>query len=298
MGAFYRDLIRKHSKAKGSARAVLNILADYADDDGLAWPGRAQLASDTGMSERNVVRCIQTLCADGRLSIEENAKGGRGRLPVYKIHFPELQKGDNLTPIGEKRVTNARIKGDKSVIKGDKSVVNYSRARSEPQEPHKEPGESAPAGDAALELKQAMYQAVCKVVGWDRKTIPKLDQQEAAETATILLNAGYVVDDMDRFLTEVWAHDWRWKKNRERPKPKQIREEIGKLRAPLPEVMFTNGTGAYGAPPGPGATSQAKKDAMITRANSARSKIRTAQYTGAPIDPQWQKDIDAARGLT
>lgn len=295
MGKLYRDLVRAHSKAKGSSRALLNILADYADDDGLAWPGRAQLASDTGMSERNVVRCIQTLCADGRLSIEENAKGGRGRVPVYKILIPELQKGDKLSPLtGDKRVTNARIKGDKSVIKGDKSVENYSYARSEPQEPHKEPGERAPAGVATLDLRKAMYQAVCKAVGWDRKTIPKLDQQEAAETATILLNAGYVVEDMDRFLTEVWVHDWRWKKNRERPKPEQIREEIGKLRATLPEVMFMNGTGASPND----AMSEAKKNALITRAKTAQANIRTAEYTDTPVNPQWHKDIEAARGLT
>jgi hypothetical protein len=71
VGALYRDLVRKHSKAKGSARALLNILADYANDDGLAWPGRAALANDAGMSERNVVRCIQKLCEDGRLIVEQ-----------------------------------------------------------------------------------------------------------------------------------------------------------------------------------------------------------------------------------
>ena len=98
MGALYRDLVRKHSKAKGSARALLNVLADYADDDGRAWPGRDALANDTGMSERNVTRCLQTLCNDGRLAIEENAKGGRGRVPVYKIIIPELIKGDKLSP--------------------------------------------------------------------------------------------------------------------------------------------------------------------------------------------------------
>lgn len=147
MGKLYRDLVRAHSKAKGSARAVLNILADYATDDGLAWPGRAQLASDTGMSERNVIRCLQKLCDEGRLSVEENAAGGRGRVPVYKILLPELTKGDNLSeqrvsdchPLPEKRVTNAREKGDKLSEKGDKSVPNYSHARREPQEPKQEP---------------------------------------------------------------------------------------------------------------------------------------------------------------
>lgn len=158
MGAKYRDLVRNHSKARGSARAVLNALADYATDEGFAWPGRAQLASDTGMSERNVIRCIQALCNDARLSIEENALGGRGNKPTYKIWFPELGepapvnkskehvKGDKLSPYkDDKRVTNASIKGDKLSRKGDKSVGNPSYARIEPHEPHKEPErESAP----------------------------------------------------------------------------------------------------------------------------------------------------------
>lgn len=141
MGKLYRDLVRTHSKAKGSARALLNVLADYADDDGMAWPSRATLANDTGLSERTVTRCLQTLCGEGRLSIEENAVGGRGRVPVYKIQFPELEKGDKLSeqrtpdchPLDAERVTNARKKGDKLSKKGDKFAANQSYARFEPQ---------------------------------------------------------------------------------------------------------------------------------------------------------------------
>jgi hypothetical protein len=140
VGAIYRDLVRKHSKAKGSARALLNILADYANDDGLAWPGRAALANDAGMSERNVVRCIQKLCEDGRLIVEENAVGGRGKLPVYRITFPDYEKGDKLSPFSAERVTNAYLKGDNLSIKGDKCVTIPSYARSEPYlEPKEEP---------------------------------------------------------------------------------------------------------------------------------------------------------------
>lgn len=151
MGKLYRDLVRLHSKAKGAARAVLNILADYATDEGLAWPGRETLASDTGLSERTVTRALQSLCDQGRLTLEENANGGRGRVQHYKICFPELKKGDNVTPINEpERVTTGHIKGDNVSIKGDKSVENPSYARREPQlEPKGEPkGERAQAPTA------------------------------------------------------------------------------------------------------------------------------------------------------
>lgn len=298
MGKLYRDLVRAHSKAKGSSRALLNILADYADDDGLAWPGRAQLASDTGMSERNVVRCIQTLCADGRLSIEENAKGGRGRVPVYKILIPERQKGDNLSPFTDgKRVTNARIKGDKSVIKGDKSVANYSHARSEPQEPHKEPGET-PAR---------------KVVHYKS---PHLDPRHFVN--------GYIPPGAGVNAVEVYYE--RFSINQDAARLNAIKEDdlsrlcpdLDKLRSVIVAYSrttfqpgnvqlildwYSGGIPEKHKPPGQssntnGAMSEAKRNALITRAKTAQANIRTAEYTGTAVNPQWHKDIDAARGLT
>lgn len=139
MGALYRDLVRKHSTAKGSARALLNVLADYANDDGFAWPGRGVLASDTGMSERNVTRCLQKLCDEGHLEISENGSGGRGRIPVYRIVLPEAKRVTSCHPLDEERVTSVQLKGDKLSVKGDKSVAIPSYARYEPQEPKEEP---------------------------------------------------------------------------------------------------------------------------------------------------------------
>ena len=143
MGKVYRDLVRQHSTAKGSTRAVLNVLADYANDHGFAWPGRAAIASEAGLSERTVVRAIQSLCAAGWLEIVENAVGGRGKKPGYRITVPALLKGDKNTP---ERVTDCPLKGDNVTVKGDiltqkgDSVTqNQSYARSEPQEPYTEP---------------------------------------------------------------------------------------------------------------------------------------------------------------
>lgn len=157
MGKLYRDLVRQHSKAKGSARALLNILADYATDEGLAWPTRATLANDTGMSERTVTRALQALCDDGRLILEDNAAGGRGRVPLYRIVFPAHEKGDNVTPkrgsdchpLHAERVTNGQIKGDNLTVKGDKFAGILSYARSEPQLTETTEPEKEIAADAA-----------------------------------------------------------------------------------------------------------------------------------------------------
>ncbi len=164
MGKLYRDLVRTHSKAKGSARALLNILADYANDEGLAWPTRETMANDTGLSERTVTRCLQTLCDDGRLSIEENAVGGRGRVPIYRILFPECVKGDNLSeqrestchPLDAERVTNGHIKGDNLSIKGDKFAEIPSYARSEPQLTETKEPDKEIAADAASPTPPAL----------------------------------------------------------------------------------------------------------------------------------------------
>lgn len=255
MGALYRDLVRKHSKAKGSARAVLNILADYATDDGLAWPGRAVLANDAGMSERNVIRCIQKLCADGRLIIEGNAVGGRGKVPVYRIVFADCEKGDSLSLFNDdKRVTNEHIKGDNLSIKGDKSAPIQSYVRSEPQEPIKKPKrkkEIAPNGappspPVAVPVKekpeptewQEFVGALCWLChGHKEVNVLKREQKLALVSEAKTIKADdYSIDDLREWYKTVWRESWQYKKNStSRPTPADVRSAIAQLRAETPE---------------------------------------------------------------
>lgn len=243
---------------------VLLSLADHANALDLSWPSVPTLSKRTRICERQVQRVIQWLDEHGYIEIVEKGNG-RGKLTRYKLTVKgdigadaEPLKGD-IGDIkedikGDIEIRKGDIGAPSEVLKGDIGEPNYSHARREPlrEEPIEEPsGEARPEAvppegardstpDAALPLKQAMYKAVCDAVGWDIKTIPKHDKQEAAEVADILVDAGYSPQDMERFWTEVWAHDWRWKKHHERPKPVQIRQEIGKLRAPIPDVLFAN----------------------------------------------------------
>lgn len=114
MGKKYRDWVRAHSTAKRSARAVLNVLADYAkDEDGTTFPGYTTIARDTGLSERTIMRCINSLIENGHL-VRVECVTGRGNKQGLKII---TEKGGNLSPIQEENAEGE--KGDNYAQKGD-----------------------------------------------------------------------------------------------------------------------------------------------------------------------------------
>lgn len=101
--------------------------------------------------------------------------------------------------------------------------------------------EDIPATQPALREKvptpqQEMFGAVCEAIGWDYKTLSKEDQGQIAQAVGILTKANYTVDDIRRFMTEVWFNDWRWEKEHQHPTLKQLRQEIGKIRSSLASV--------------------------------------------------------------
>lgn len=152
MGRIARDTVRSYSQAKGSARAVLNIIADYAPDDGgVAWCSIATYAADTGLSERTVQRAIHRLVDDGEITIREGH--GRGNVHAISVNLGPL-KGDNLSLKGDTLTPIPEIKGDILTVKGDNVTpepiepyrterTERSRARAQPLA---EPGKLFPAG--------------------------------------------------------------------------------------------------------------------------------------------------------
>lgn len=112
MGRIYRDWVRENATAKRSNRAVLNVLADFAKDEtGIAFPSYTTLADATGLSERTIMRCINSLVKDGDLERIE-CKTGRGNKQGLKI----IKKGDNKTQKGD---NDDKEKGDNCALKGD-----------------------------------------------------------------------------------------------------------------------------------------------------------------------------------
>jgi hypothetical protein len=79
------------SPAKGSDLLVLLAIADFANDDGVAWPGVDTLARKARISKRQTQYCLRNLTTAGLLSIQENA-GPKGT-HLYKVEGVQNVQG-------------------------------------------------------------------------------------------------------------------------------------------------------------------------------------------------------------
>ena len=98
------------SPQKGTALLLLLAIADFANDDGMAWPGIATLSKKVRMSERYVHRMIKELTSAGELKVEYKAgKQGTNRYwvqvdpePQFRVNrkarHPEPQFTETLNP--------------------------------------------------------------------------------------------------------------------------------------------------------------------------------------------------------
>lgn len=82
----------EHSEARGSARLVLILLADMANDDGECYPGKANLALKARMQKRNLHQVLQKLELMGELTIFNRRDGIFNKTNLYKIYMG----GDDL----------------------------------------------------------------------------------------------------------------------------------------------------------------------------------------------------------
>jgi biotin operon repressor len=79
----------KHSRQKSGALLVLLALADYTNNNGIAWPAVSTLARKVRMSKRNVQRCVRALQQAGELEVRRNQ--GRNGSNVYRICVPTVE---------------------------------------------------------------------------------------------------------------------------------------------------------------------------------------------------------------
>ena len=98
------ELVAKAKKTRlhgdSTAKLLLIVLADYANDEGMAWPSVKTMAEETEKSERSIQLLLRTLeqmrlirKGDQKLA----AKYAKGRRPtVYKL-FPTAKKSE--TPV-------------------------------------------------------------------------------------------------------------------------------------------------------------------------------------------------------
>lgn len=73
-----------------SAKLLLIILANYADNAGVCWPSQERLANDTDMTERSIRNAIALLVELNLLSVSERREThGVRKTNVYRLPLPE-----------------------------------------------------------------------------------------------------------------------------------------------------------------------------------------------------------------
>lgn len=85
----------EHSRHGGSELLMLLAIADFADDDGRAYPSVATLARKTRMGSRNANYLLKALQASGELTVRLN-EGPKGS-NLYRINL-DLMAATSATP--------------------------------------------------------------------------------------------------------------------------------------------------------------------------------------------------------
>lgn len=96
----------KTSPLTGSALLIELALADFASDEGIAWPAVGTLADKARCSEEWVHQIIRRLRTMGRLEIEQQG-GGRNKTNVYRLR-PTVGENPVLnTPYSDTETLNS-----------------------------------------------------------------------------------------------------------------------------------------------------------------------------------------------
>lgn len=165
------------------------------------------------------------------LPIKEDGQDiGKESLPtsVKKVY----RDGKESLPTSVKKVTRTT-----PVLKKEKESIKESRKKeSVATQPLPAPDDLnlVPIPEKEPTPQQEMFGAVCEAIGWDYKVITDRNKAQVAQAVGILRKANYTVDDIRRFMVEIWFNDFRWKDKNSFPTLTQLREEIGKIRSIVP----------------------------------------------------------------
>ena len=93
---------------RGNLKLVAIVLANYANDKGLAWPAVETLATRTGLSKRQIQRILPQIEEAGLVKIST----GGGRKRTHRYQFTYVGNSDNLSSFSHRNGDNLSKKGD------------------------------------------------------------------------------------------------------------------------------------------------------------------------------------------
>jgi hypothetical protein len=127
------EAVLKHSRAVGSDRLVLLVLAYHADaEDFACHPSRDLLCAEAGMCERNLQFILKRLEESGELTISRG--NGRTHLTRYKLNLKRVKRVQGSSPFtesekGEKGAEDFTLSDSEKGEKGETDFTHYSPER-------------------------------------------------------------------------------------------------------------------------------------------------------------------------
>lgn len=211
------------------ALLVLLAMADYADEEHICRPSVGALARKARLSERQIIRILNTFKADGVITPigEHKAKAGRP-VVVYCINVDALKgdigdpkgdmvsplkppKGDTMSPLRTAKGDICAPKGDICAHKGD-IAVSYDPPIDPPIDPSEEERAAAapPAPAPAVVVEAAETQTTTAATPLTLTTHPAVQAYHTAflawpSKAQMLEIIRHGVDDLARWENSLTA---------------------------------------------------------------------------------------------
>jgi len=200
------DRVWKNSREGGGKLLLLLAIADFADDDGMAFPGIDTLAEKTRQSRRTVQRQLRELEEEQEIAIEPGT--GRSNTHTYWVltGLDENIKQERIEAV-------QKLKGDilSSIKKGDKP--DEKRASSDPQKPERATSTTL-KGDIAMTPEPLLTKKRKRLINNTPSSSLRIDLPK--DLIEELLRFGVY----QRKLPQIAASGWT---------PAQIRREISDL---------------------------------------------------------------------
>lgn len=233
----------EHSRATGSARVLMLAIADRANDDGVCWPDKANLAKKVNVTERTIIKLVQQCEELGELSVSLFYRGKERRTanryimmalapaevratatPVVTVPLPPKMakdrkrrglKGEHvITPVNrDAHITppvNTSSPGGVNTSSPDSSVSSTDKPHSvqDAKAPASEPSKAKPKPARKPRPTDAYYEAIVDAFGYDRARITKTQAGNIGKVATELYHAGYDAEDVAEIYK--WCKRQKW----------------------------------------------------------------------------------------
>lgn len=250
---FIHSSIDDLTELSPNAMRVYMHLSRRADKTGTAWPSYQKIGDHCFTSvykhadsrRRHAIAAVKELI-QARLLSKESRRDAHGQQSnVYTLHDPVtvasqpvgiIQSQPVVTVESQPEVT---VASQRPVIEASLPPVTVESPEGTPLEdtpkkgsPKGSVGAGAPTPPISV-LQDEFVLALCEICYGHREPqmLTESKRGALAGEAGRMTRAGFGVGELARWFDSYQANDWRWRRDRERPKPHEVRERLPEVRA-------------------------------------------------------------------